>query len=134
MVGGRALLLMLGGIIVLSIMVGVAAVVMMVGMTLMSMVGGLLLSMTIGGVVPVIVVGVVFMVRSDVIEGFWVLWEIVQVIFMDGATFCAAQPVKPLYCVGHANNNVGTGSIVLLFFVCDYYSLYLLGVLYLFYP
>jgi hypothetical protein len=37
--------------------------------------------MTIGGVVPVIVVGVVFMVRSDVIEGFWVLWEIVQVIF-----------------------------------------------------
>jgi hypothetical protein len=53
---------------------------------------------------------------------------------MDGATFCAAQPVKPLYCVGHANNNVGTGSIVLLFFVCDYYSLYLLGVLYLFYP
>ena len=83
MVGGRALLLMLGGIVVLSIMmVGVAVVVMMVGMTgVMSMVGGLLLSMTVGGVVTVFVVGVVFMVRSDVIEGFWVLWENVQVIF-----------------------------------------------------
>jgi hypothetical protein len=56
-------------------------VVMMVGMTVMPMVGGLLLSTTVGGVVPAIVVGVVFMVGSDVSEGFLVLWEIVQVVF-----------------------------------------------------
>ena len=30
---------------------------------------------------PAIVVGVVFMVGSDVSEGFLVLWEIVQVVF-----------------------------------------------------
>jgi hypothetical protein len=48
----------------------------------MPMVGGLLLLTTvIGGSVPVIVVGVVFMVGSDVSEGFLVLWEIVQVVF-----------------------------------------------------
>jgi hypothetical protein len=70
MVGGRALLLMLGGI-----------VVMIVGMTVMPMMEGLLLSSTVGGVVPAIVVGVVFMVGSDVSEGFLVLWEIVQVVF-----------------------------------------------------
>ena len=98
MVGGRALLLMLGGIVVLSIMmVGVAVVVMMVGMTgVMSMVGGLLLSMTVGGVVSVFVVGVVFMVRSDVIEGFWVLWENVQVIFF---LWCEIVRVKLFLCI-----------------------------------
>jgi hypothetical protein len=46
-----------------------------------AMVGGLLLSTTVGGVMPAIVVGVVFMVGSDVSEGFLVLWEIVQVVF-----------------------------------------------------
>jgi len=99
MVGGRALLLMLGGIVVLSIMmVGVAVVVMMVGMTgVMSMVGGLLLSMTVGGVVSVfVVVGVVFMVRSDVIEGFWVLWENVQVIFF---LWCEIVRLKLFLCI-----------------------------------